>query len=423
MKILVINTGSSSIKYQLFDMDQEKALASGIAEKIGEATSILTHKIIRSSGKNLKKVKEGRIADHREGLTQIVNLLVDEKYGVIKDKSEIAAVGHRVVHGGEAFQSSTIIDEQVITAIKENIPLAPLHNPPNLIGIEVAKSIFPDSPQVAVFDTAFHQTIPQKAFLYALPYGLYKKERIRRYGFHGTSHSYVAERAAEYLGKPLNRLNLITIHLGNGASMAALKDGKCVDTTMGMTPLEGLVMGTRSGDIDPAIPFFLANHLNMSLKEIDNLLNQDSGLKGICGTNDMREVIQKKDKGDKQAKIALEIYCYRIKKYIGAYYAALGSLDGVIFTAGIGENSPEVRGLCCEGLSKLGIKIDPEKNCQTENGIREISSPNSKVKILVIPTNEELKIAQETKRVIGQRGERCEARGNSQGLIEKWRLS
>jgi acetate kinase len=367
MKILVINTGSSSIKYQLFDMKQEKVLASGIAEKIGEATSILTHKIIKAKGESLKKVKEERIADHREGLTQIVDLLVDKEYGVIQDKSEIAAVGHRVVHGGETFQSSTIIDEHVITAIKENIPLAPLHNPPNLIGIEVAKSIFPNSLQVAVFDTAFHQTIPQKAFLYALPYGLYKKERIRRYGFHGTSHSYVAERGAEYLGQPLNSLNLITIHLGNGASMAALKNGKCVDTTMGMTPLEGLVMGTRSGDIDPAIPFFLANHLKMSLKEIDNLLNKDSGLKGICGTNDMREVIQKKDRGDKRAKIALEIYCYRIKKYIGAYYAALESLDGIIFTAGIGENSPEVRTLCCEGLSKLGIEIDPEKNQETGN--------------------------------------------------------
>lgn len=400
MKILVINTGSSSIKYQLFDMDKQKALASGFVEKIGETNSSLTHEVITESGESLKRIREDEISDHREGFKQIVDLLVDAEHGIIQDKSEISAVGHRVVHGGEAFQSPTIINERVITAIKENIPLAPLHNPPNLIGIEVARSIFPDSPQVAVFDTAFHQTIPQKAYLYALPYELYKKEKVRRYGFHGTSHSYVAERSADYLGQPLSELNLITIHLGNGASMAALKNGKCVDTTMGMTPLEGLVMGTRSGDVDPALPFFLADHLKMSLKAIDKLLNKDSGLKGICGTNDMREVMEKAKSGEERAKIALEVYTYRIKKYIGAYFAALGSLDAIIFTAGIGENSPEIREFCCQGLSNLGIKIDPKKNIEGREGIREINSDDSKVKILVIPTNEELKIAQETKRVI-----------------------
>jgi acetate kinase len=268
------------------------------------------------------------------------------------------------------------------------------------MGIEVARSIFPDSPQVAVFDTAFHQTIPMKAFLYAIPYELYEKDGIRRYGFHGTSHAYVAERAAGYLGRPLSELNLITVHLGNGASMAALEHGKCVDTTMGMTPLAGLVMGTRSGDVDPALPFFLADHLDMSLKEIDELLNKDSGLKGICGTNDMREVIEKKDAGDVRARIALEIYTYRIKKYIGAYFAALESLDGLIFTAGIGENSPYIRELCCSGLQKLGIEIDSERNRNTGRELGEISTPDSKVKILVVPTNEELKIAQETKKVI-----------------------
>ena len=400
MKILVINTGSSSIKYQLFDMDQQIVLASGLAEKIGEATSILTHKIIKENGENITKVKEGMILDHQEGLIRIVDLLVDAEYGVIKDKSEISAVGHRVVHGGETFQSPTIIDKGVIAAIKKNIPLAPLHNPPNLTGIEVAQSIFPDSRQVAVFDTAFHQSIPSKAFLYALPYELYKKERVRRYGFHGTSHLYVAEKTADYLGHPLNELNLITIHLGNGASMAAIKDGRCVDTTMGMTPLEGLVMGTRCGDVDPALPFFLANHLKMSLKEIDRLLNKDSGLKGICGTNDMREVMAMATSGKERAMIALEVYTYRIKKYIGAYFVALESLDAIIFTGGIGENAPTIRELCCQGLNKLGINLDPGKNNETEKEIKEIHSPASAVKILVIPTNEELKIAQETKKVI-----------------------
>lgn len=400
MKILVINTGSSSIKYQLFDLDHQTVLASGLVEKIGESTSILTHKKIAGKGENLKIVKEGTVADHQEGLTRIVELLVDSKYGVIQDKSEISAVGHRVVHGGETFQSPTIINEEVIAAIKENIPLAPLHNPPNLTGIEVARAIFSESPQVAVFDTAFHQTIPQKAFLYALPYELYQKDKVRRYGFHGTSHSYVAQRCADFLDRHLSELNLITVHLGNGASMAAIEKGKCIDTTMGMTPLEGLVMGTRCGDVDPALPFFLADHLKMSLTEIDKLLNKDSGLKGICGTNDMREIMEKKKSGDDLAKIAVDVYCYRIKKYIGAYFAALGSLDGIVFTGGIGENAPDIRYLCCTGLSKLGIEIDLEKNNEIGNKIRKINSWASEVKILVVPTDEELIIAQETKKVI-----------------------
>ncbi|MCD6297079.1 MAG: acetate kinase, partial [Deltaproteobacteria bacterium] len=311
MKILVINTGSSSIKYELFDVDHRKILAGGMAEKIGEEGSILTHKRVLPNGETIEEVKEGLITDHHEGLTRIVDLLVDPEHGVIRDKSEISAVGHRVVHGGEAFHSTVIIDDEVIAAIKGNIPLAPLHNPPNLTGIEVAGSIFPDAPQVAVFDTAFHQTIPMRAFLYAIPYEMYEKHRVRRYGFHGTSHAYVSEQAAEYFGRPLGKLNLITIHLGNGASMAAIKNGKCMDTTMGMTPLAGLMMGTRSGDVDPALPFFLADNLGMTLKDIDNILNKESGLKGMCGTNDMREVIEKKDAGDEQAKIALEVYTSR----------------------------------------------------------------------------------------------------------------
>lgn len=400
MKILVINTGSSSIKYELFDMECHHRLAAGVVEKIGEGDTLLTHEITPINGESIKKIEKGAISDHHKGLNRIVELLIDPEYGVIRDKSEISAVGHRIVHGGETFHATTIIDENVIEAIKDNIPLAPLHNPSNLTGIEVAGSIFSGSPQVAVFDTAFHQTIPMRAFLYAIPFEMYRKEKVRRYGFHGTSHAYVAERAADYLGQPLTELNLITIHLGNGASMAAVKNGKCVDTSMGMTPLEGLVMGTRSGDVDPALPFFLADHLGMSLKEIDDLLNRESGLKGICGANDMREVIEMKRGGDEEAKIALEVYTYRIKKYVGAYFAVLGRLDGLVFTAGIGENSPEVRELSCCGLQRLGIEIDPERNGETGKKIREINTPGSEVKILVIPTNEELKIAEETKRVI-----------------------
>jgi acetate kinase len=400
MKILVINTGSSSIKYQLFDMADEKVLASGLAEKIGEDDGVLTHKVILEDREDRKRVIHGVIADHRMGLVKILDLLVDPEYGVIRDKSEISAVGHRVVHGGEAFQASTVINKDVISEIRKNIPLAPLHNPPNLAGIEVAQSIFPKSPQVAVFDTAFHQTIPKRAYLYALPYELYKNSGVRRYGFHGTSHAYVSEKSASYLGRPLTDLNLITIHLGNGASMAALKNGECVDTSMGMTPLEGLVMGTRTGDVDPALPFFLAGHLKMSLHEIDNLLNKESGLKGICGTNDMREVLERRKAGDERAEVALDVYTYRIKKYIGAYMAVLGELDGLVFTGGIGENSSIIREFSCQGLNGLGIEIDPEKNNASGEGVREINLAESEVKVLVVPTNEELKIAQETEKVI-----------------------
>ena len=403
MKILVLNAGSSSIKYELFDMDHHTVIAQGVAEKIGEEIGSLTHKRITSGGDTIKKEIKGKINDHHQVLTRIVELLLDPETGVIQDTSEITAVGHRVVHGGESFHSPTVIDARVMAAIRENIPLAPLHNPPNLEGIEVARKIFPDSPQVAVFDTAFHQTIPEPAFLYAIPYRLYEKEKVRRYGFHGTSHAYVAEKAAAYLDRPLTRLSLITIHLGNGASMAAIKNGRCIDTTMGMTPLEGLMMGTRSGDLDPAIPFFLADYLGMSLKEIDTLLNKESGLKGICGTNDMREVLAKKKAGDRQADIAISIYTYRIKKYIGAFYAALGILDGIVFTAGIGENASEIRKDACSGLENLGIEIDLQKNGSKERETRDISTQASRVKVLVIPTNEELKIALETQTVIEEK--------------------
>ncbi len=400
MKILVINTGSSSIKYELFDMEGEKRIVSGVAERIGEEKGLLTHKRIFADGNTLEKVKEMVITDHREGLNCIVQLLMDQKYGAIRNQSELSAVGHRVVHGGESFKETTLIDENVINAIKENAPLAPLHNPPNLVGIEVAQSLFPSILQVAVFDTSFHQTIPKKAFLYAIPLELYKKEKVRRYGFHGSSHSYVAERAAEFLGKTLNVCNLITIHLGNGASIAAIKKGQSIDTSMGMTPLEGLVMGTRSGDIDPALPFFLADYLKMSFKQIDTLLNKESGLKGLCGMNDMREVLDRYDGGNQQAKDALDVYTYRIKKYIGAYLAVLGKVDAIVFTAGIGEKSSVVRELCVNGLEVLGMQIDSKKNQEAGNENRDISSEQSAVRILVIPTNEELKIAKETKKIL-----------------------
>lgn len=400
MKILVINTGSSSIKYQLFDMTHEKVLALGLAERIGEDAGVLSHTVILENGEAHEEIIQGVISDHREGLIRIVDRLLDPNYNVIQDKTEISAIGHRVVHGGEAFQTPTIINEGVLSEIKKNTPLAPLHNPPNLAGIAVSRTIFPDSPQVAVFDTAFHQTIPKRAFIYALPYDLYKYSGVRRYGFHGTSHSYVSEKSAEYLERPLRELNLITIHLGNGASMAAIKNGKCVDTTMGMTPLEGLVMGTRSGDVDPALPFFLSGHLKMSLDDIDNLLNKESGLKGICGTNDMREVLERREAGDNRAGIATDVYTYRIKKYIGAYMAVLEALDSLVFTGGIGENSSIIRERCCQGLSRMGIEIDADKNKGPGSGVREISTAESDVRVLIVPTNEELKIAQETEKVL-----------------------
>lgn len=381
-------------------MVAEEVLATGMAEKIGENSGKLTHKIMAKDGSHQKMVIEDLNIDHREGLEKITELLTDPGHGVIADNSEISAVGHRVVHGGETFQAPIIINEKVILEIRKNTPLAPLHNPANLTGIRVAMSIFPDAPQVAVFDTAFHQTIPRKAYIYALPYFLYEKHRVRRYGFHGTSHAYVAERSAEYMGKPLSELNLITLHLGNGASTAAIKNGRCVDTSMGLTPLEGLVMGTRSGDMDPAIPFFLSNHLNMSIDEIDGLLNKESGLKGISGANDMRVVLENAANGDDRSRLALEVYTYRIKKYIGAYVAVLGRIDALIFTGGIGENAPVIREECCKDLSCLNIEIDTGKNNLPEDRLRQISPSGSKVKVLVVPTNEELEIARETKRVV-----------------------
>jgi acetate kinase len=396
MKILVINTGSSSIKYKLIDLQNNTTLASGLAEKIAEATS----RHIFETERHGKTVDDRQIPNHRSGMSLITEALTNPKTGVIQDRAEISAVGHRVVHGGEEFTEPVIINPEVIEAIRKNIPLAPLHNPANIIGIECALSLFPDVTQVAVFDTAFHQSMPAKAFRYALPKQLYQEHHIRRYGFHGTSHFHVAKLAADFLDIDINKHNLITVHLGNGASICAIESGKSVDTSMGLTPLEGLVMGTRSGDIDPAIIFHLVENLEMDLGQVNKLLNKQSGLKGLAGTNDLREVIKKRDNQDQAAKLAIEIYCYRIKKYIGAYCASLGNVDAIIFTAGVGENSAEIRARSLENLANLGIILDLEKNSNNHGQTQEIQADESRIKILVVPTNEELEIAVQAAEVI-----------------------
>jgi acetate kinase len=403
MKVMVINSGSSSIKYKVFDMNEGSVLASGLLERIGEGTSSLTHSGRDANGEMKEARQTGKVADHRQGLGKIVQIL--RQSGVVGDPSELAGIGHRVVHGGEDFKEPTLVNDDVVASIRRNIPLAPLHNPANLIAIEAALEDVPHIPQVAVFDTAFHQSIPPMAFHYAIPYELYSTYRVRRYGFHGTSHQYVATQAAAHLGRSLDSLNLITLHLGNGASVAAIEKGRSVDTSMGLTPLEGLIMGTRSGDIDPAIHFYLLRETGQSPEELESLLNKQSGLKGICGVNDMREVQQKAKAGDERARLAIDMYCYRIKKYIGAYFAVLGIVDALVFTAGIGEHSAQTRDLTCQGLAGLGIVVDPEKNRKQSDGPFDIQAESSSVKILVIPTDEELQIAQQTFAVIqGGRG-------------------
>jgi len=394
MKVLVINSGSSSIKYQLFDMSDKTVLAKGLLEQIGEPESRLTHRSPGNAGDTVEITRTQPVENHRAGF-QVISEVLNES-GAVRDSGELFGIGHRVVHGGEAFQEPALIDEKVITTIRELSPLAPLHNPANLMGIEVALQFAPGVPQIAVFDTAFHQSVPPQAFRYALPHDLYHDHNVRRYGFHGTSHCYVAKQAALYLNRALDSLNLITLHLGNGASVTAIKKGKSVDTSMGMTPLEGLIMGTRSGDIDPSIIFYLGRKTGFSPDEIEALLNKHSGLKGISGVNDMREIAQLADKGDASARLAIEMYCYRIKKYIGAYSAALGRVDALVFTAGIGENAADIRLRSCTGLSRMGIEVDENKNSLNTSGVREIQSKRSSVSILVVPTDEELEIAEQT---------------------------
>jgi acetate kinase len=392
MKILVVNCGSSSIKYQLFDMKGKRVLAKGLLEKIGEGDSLLTHTVNGDAVRIAKAVQ-----DHQTGLQLVIEALLSKEHGAIERLSEICAVGHRVVHGGEQFSASSLITDEVVEGIREYCHLAPLHNPPNLLGIEAAQSALPDVPHVAVFDTAFHETIPPHAYMYALPYRFYEQHRLRRYGFHGTSHRYVSQRAAEFLGKPLEEFNAITCHLGNGCSITAVRKGKSVDTSMGFTPLEGVVMGTRSGDIDPAIIPFLVQQEHLGMDEIDTILNKKSGLLGLSGvSNDIREVHAAAQEGNERAKLALQVFAYRIKKYIGAYSAVLGSVDAVVFTGGIGENDAEIRAAVCGDLRNIGIHLDESKNASCRACEADISTKDSPVRVLIIPTNEELLIAQDT---------------------------
>lgn len=390
MKILVLNAGSSSIKYSLIAPDEQQSLLTGLIERIGESLAI--HRYHGQEGSEQKVEKQ--IADHPHALRELFAVLNDS--GAIKP-GELAGIGHRVVHGGETFRQPARIDADVIAQIEAMIPLAPLHNPANLLGIREAMRLMSEVPQVAVFDTAFHQTLPDYAYRYALPEPLYRQNGVRRYGFHGTSHRYVANQAAEFLGKPLSEINLITLHLGNGASVTAIRDGISIDTSMGMTPLEGLMMGTRSGDIDPAIHFYLGRALNMSSQDIENLLNKNSGCKGVCGENDMRAIHRNADAGNADARLALAMYAYRIKKYIGAYYAVLGRVDALVFTGGIGENDAWLRQTCCESLGALGIDIDAARNLAPEHPRDRISPDSSPVAVLVIATNEELEIALQTR--------------------------
>ena len=392
MIILVINSGSSSIKYQLFNMEEEIVVAKGGIQRIGIANSFLEHET--HEGKETRIDQD--IPDHAAGIRLMMDVLLDEEYGVINDIYEIDDVGHRVLHGGEKFTESIIIDEEVVKTIEEYCDLGPLHNPHNLTGIRVCKKLMPDKPQVAVFDTSFHTTMPEKAYLYALPYEYYEKYKVKRYGFHGTSHRYVSRRCAQLMNRPYEELKIISCHLGNGASIAAVANGKCVDTSMGLTPLEGLVMGTRCGDIDPAIIKFIMEKEGLTIEEMDKIMNKKSGLLGISGiSNDSRDVSEAAKNGNYRAKLALELFDYRIVKYIGAYMAAMGGVDAIVFTAGIGENQFETRANIIEQLGFLGIKLDPEAN-KVRGEEKEISTADSTVKVFVIPTNEELMIARDT---------------------------
>jgi len=397
-KILVINCGSSSIKYGLFAMKPGHLLASGLLERIGEGASLIRHRAENLEGELVEARQEIDAPDHRAAFNVIAAIL----HGTVGFEAGDGpdAIGHRVVHGGEAFSASVAIDLTVIDTIRKLIPLAPLHNPANLTGIEACRDIFPSVPQVAVFDTAFHQTMPPQAFRYAIPEAWYSGHGIRRYGFHGSSHRYVASRAADYLQRPLEDLKLITLHLGNGASAAAIQHGRCIDTSMGFTPLEGLVMGTRCGDLDAAIPLYLENVLDQSAGDLQEALNRDSGLKGLCGSNDLREVLAGEQGGDERARLALEVYCYRIRKYIGAYFVALDGLDALIFTGGVGENAALIRNRVCQGLEKLGIAIDQEANDRSFEEIGEIGRSGHSVRVLAVRTNEELQIARETLAVL-----------------------
>jgi len=392
MKILVLNCGSSSIKYALYNMDDKSVMTSGGAERVGLDGAFVKVKLPNGEKKQIMH----DIPEHTEGVKFIFSLLTDPEIGVIKSLDEINAVGHRMVHGGEKFTESVVITPEVIKAFEAVSDLAPLHNPANMKGVNAVSELMPGLPQVGVFDTAFHQTMPAKAYMYAVPYELYEKYGVRRYGFHGTSHRYVSKRACEFLGIPQQGCKMITAHIGNGGSLAAVVDGKCVDTTMGLTPLEGVMMGTRSGDIDGGAVTFIQKKLNLDADGVSNLLNKKSGVQGLCGYSDMRDVESAAKNGDKKAEVAQESYFYRIKKYIGAYAAAMGGCDVLVFTAGVGENQTGMREAACEGLEFMGIKIDKAVNATVRGKEAVISAPDSKVKVVVIPTDEELMIATDT---------------------------
>jgi len=394
MIVLVVNCGSSSLKYQLINMDNEEVMAKGLVEKIGLSDSQLTHKW---NGQK-KEIKQS-IPDHQVAVKLVLDILTDAECGVIKSMDAIDAVGHRVVHGGEEFAASTLITDEVMKALEKCSAMAPLHNPPNIIGINACKAIMPGVPQVGVFDTAFHQTMPAKAFMYGLPYELYKEDHIRRYGFHGTSHRYVAGEVAKVMGVPVEKLRIINCHLGNGSSLAAIKYGKCVDTTMGFTPLAGVLMGTRCGDIDPAIVLNVMDNHNLSTKEMDTLMNKKSGVLGISGvSSDFRDLGQAAAEGNERAQLALDMFHYQVRKEIGAFAAAMGGVDAIVFTAGVGENDIHTRQQVCSGLEFLGVKLDADRN-NVRGKATEISAADSKVKVFLIPTNEELAIAQDTLRL------------------------
>jgi acetate kinase len=394
MKILVINAGSSSVKFSLFGVEDDTVMASGIVERIGLRGTQLFYRDLR--GNEIKTNAE--VADTSQAIGSMMSLLIDEKLGVIRSKEEISAIGHRVVHGGEKIKTSVLITTEVKKIIEECFELAPLHNPPNMAGIKACEANFPGVPQVAVFDTAFHTTLPDYAYLYGLPYELYREDKIRKYGFHGTSHQYVCQVAAELLNQPLDELRLISCHLGNGCSITAVEKGKSIDTSMGFTPLEGLIMGTRCGDLDPAIVFYLMEHKNLNSRQIGELLNKQSGLLGLAGvgSSDLRDILAAGKKGNQQADTAIHTYVYRIKKYIGAYTAAMGGLNAIVFTAGIGENSALIREMVCSGLENLGIVLDPDKNARANRKLCHVESDQSRVGILVVPTNEERAIALQT---------------------------
>lgn len=391
MNILVINCGSSSLKYQLIDMAKEEVLAKGLVERIGIEGSVIKHETM---GKEEVKIQE-EMKDHKRALELVLSSLTNKDYGAVESLDAIDAVGHRVVHGGEAFADSVIINDEVMKAINDNVEIAPLHNPPNIMGIEACSELMKDVPQVAVFDTAFHQTMPEKNYIYGLPYEYYEKYKVRRYGFHGTSHKYVTEKAAELLNKPVNEVNLITCHLGNGSSITAVENGKSMDSSMGFTPLEGLVMGTRTGNLDPAIITFLMEKENLNPEKMSNLMNKKSGVLGISGVSSDFRDLEDAAKDNHRAQLALDIFESNVRKFIGAYFATLDHVDAIVFTAGVGENSISMRASIVEGLKNLGLKIDDKRN-DIRGKAQEISADDSSVKIFVIPTNEELMIAKET---------------------------